>query len=126
MFVVAISVTGTNVRPIPIDISINPGSRSAAVRPVRGKPAEQKQTRRRHPETDQGDRANAELPDQLLRDPGADHDPRRDRQEREAGYHWAFVTGGAVMVVAAFLIVLLIRRADVAQIQTDEPITATV
>jgi hypothetical protein len=30
------------------------------------------------------------------------------------------------MVVAAFLIVLLIRRADVAQIQTDEPVTAAV
>jgi EmrB/QacA subfamily drug resistance transporter len=42
------------------------------------------------------------------------------------GYHWAFVTGGALMVVAAFLIVLLIRRADVAQIQTDEPVTAAV
>jgi EmrB/QacA subfamily drug resistance transporter len=40
------------------------------------------------------------------------------------GYHWAFVVGGALMVVAAFLIVLLIRRADVAQIQTDEPVAA--
>jgi EmrB/QacA subfamily drug resistance transporter len=42
------------------------------------------------------------------------------------GYHWAFVVGGVLMVFAAFLIVLLIRRADVAQIQTDEPVTAAV
>ncbi len=37
-----------------------------------------------------------------------------------------FVVGGALMVVAAILIVLLIRRADVAQIHTDEPLTAPV
>jgi len=41
------------------------------------------------------------------------------------GYHAAFIVGGALMVVAAILIVLLIRRADVAQIHTDEPVTAT-
>jgi len=37
-----------------------------------------------------------------------------------------FVVGGALMVVAAILIMLLIRRTDVAQIHTDEPVTATV
>ena len=37
-----------------------------------------------------------------------------------------FVVGGAPMVVAAILIMLLIRRANVAQIYTDEPVTAPV
>ena len=85
MPLVAISVTGTNVEPHPDRGEHDPGQEVGDVGAVRREPQEEQQPddRDRHP--DQRHLARAEPRDELLGEAGADDDPGREREEREAG-----------------------------------------
>src|SRR3954465_15534691 len=87
--VVAISVIGTNVLPMPKLISSRPGSRSDAQvpspdTPGAGNTREQEQPAGGDRHADDRVRAHADALDEELRGAGADDDPGGHRQERQA------------------------------------------
>src|SRR4051812_42818693 len=84
MFVVAISVTGTKVKPMPSAMITSPGKTSAKYVPCTGMPLRYTSPGGRHHHPDDRHEPDAELRDPDLRDSGSDHDAERHGQERKA------------------------------------------
>ena len=85
MPLVAISVIGTKVRPMPIEASMIPGRRSVTYVPSGCETHEEQQPGDRQRHADQRHLTGAEPRHEALRQARADDDPRGERQERETG-----------------------------------------
>ena len=85
MPLVAISVTGTNVSPIPIEIEHDPGQEVGEVVAADVEAEEEQHPDGAERHADDPDRAQPDRPHQRLREAGADHDPEREGDERKPG-----------------------------------------
>ena len=83
--VVAISVSGMNTAPMPSDVRSIAGSTSATYEPSTGSCVSSSSPAAVSSNPIDGDRPHADPRRELRREPGGDHDPGRERQEREPG-----------------------------------------